>query len=326
MSKSLAKRANLFKKFSSQLHLLKNEGLIEIELLYDETYICPLCLRQFEEKDLVSSTTENFLTEEDAPPAKLGGSRGCLTCKECNSKAGHQIENHLVKVLRDIDDSKFHKGTIQQRRIPFEDTFVNTQITSEGNGLLQVLHKFENNNPTTLDRFIYSLKTKSIGEILHINGPKQPSDPKKVNKALLKTNYIISFSKFGYIFLLDRYYDSIRQDITDADYESEGHLMLNQQFSSEQIGTYFVHNPNARAIFNVFGLDTQYSETIIGAFLPLPQSTPKMLHESLVNKGRRIAQDQVGVTLHTTHYDPNADLFNDVSEIRKIKTWTNNIR
>ena len=62
MSKKLKSREKLFDKFSKQLHLLKNEGLIDIDLKYDETYICPICLDQFEKADLISNKTKNFLT------------------------------------------------------------------------------------------------------------------------------------------------------------------------------------------------------------------------------------------------------------------------
>jgi len=313
----------MFEKFSRQLHLLKDNGLIDIELKYDETYICPLCLDQFQKSDLISDPNNNYLTEEDAPPDKLNGSRIALTCKTCNSKAGHEIDYHLIKILRDIDDSKFHKDTVQHRRVEFEDTFINSQITSEGDGILKVLHRIDNNNPTTLERFIQKLKTKSIGEILHLNPPKQPADNRKVNKALLKTNYIITFAKFGYIFLLDEFYDTIRKEIRNPDFEAEGNLMINQQFNNSQVGTYYVINPNSKSIFNIFSLKTDYSETIIGSLLPFPDMSPKTLHHNLTSKGIKLGNGEVGVTLDTTHYDTNADLFNNLNEIKKILAWKN---
>lgn len=141
MSKRLQARTQLFEKFSKQLHLLEDNGILNIDLKYDETYICPLCLEQFKKSDLISDKSKNFLTEEDAPPAKLNGSRIALTCNECNSKAGHQIDHHLIHRIREIDDSRFHKDTVQNVRIEFEDTFVNSEITSNGNGLLSVLHR-----------------------------------------------------------------------------------------------------------------------------------------------------------------------------------------
>lgn len=321
MSKQLKSRERLFDKFSKQLHLLKNEGLIEIDLKFDETYICPICLDQFEKADLISSKSKNFLTEEDAPPAKLSGSRIALTCYECNSKAGHQIDHHLIHRLREIDDSKFHKDSVQNVRVEFEDTFINSVITSKGNGLLSVLHRIDNNNPTTLDRFIYQLKNKSLGEILSMSPKKKQIDNSKVDRALLKTNYIITFAKFGYIFLLDSFYQTIRDEIRNPDLPTNGHLMISNQFQSNQVGTYYVCNKNAKSIFNVFSLKTNYSETLIGALMPFPKMTPEELHKRLTNNGTKIGNEQVGVTLDTTNYDPKADLFTDLTEINKIRKW-----
>lgn len=323
MNKQLKSREKLFDRFSKQLHLLKNEGLINIDLKYDETYICPLCLNQFERSDLVSDKTKNFLTEEDAPPAKLNGSRIALTCFQCNSKAGHQIDHHLIHKIREIDDSKFHKGTTQRIRMEFEDTYVNSEITSKGNGLLSVLHKIDNNNPTTLDRFIYQLKNKSVGDLLDFSPKKKQIDNSKVDKALLKTNYIITFSKFGYIFLLDEYYNTIRDEIKKPDLPTDGHLMINNQFEPHQIGTYYVLNQNAKSIFNIFSLKTNYSETLIGALLPFPNMEPKQLHSNLTSNGTSIEKGKVGVELDTTTYDPDADLFGDLKEIKKIIAWKN---
>jgi len=321
MSKQLKSRERLFDKFSKQLHLLKNEGLIEIDLKFDETYICPICLEQFEKADLISSKSKNFLTEEDAPPAKLNGSRIALTCYECNSKAGHQIDHHLIHRIREIDDSKFHKDSVQRVRVEFEDTFINSEITSKGNGLLSVLHRIDNNNPTTLDRFIYQLKNKSMGEILNMSPKKKKIDDGKVDRALLKTNYIITFAKFGYIFLLDSYYQTIRDEINNPDLPTNGHLMINNQFQSSQVGTYYVINKNAKSIFNVFSLKTNYSETLIGALMPFPKTTPEELHKNLTANGTKIGNEQVGVTLDTKNYDQNADLFTDLTEINKIRNW-----
>lgn len=324
MSKTLNSRTKLFERFSKQLHLLKDAGILDIDLKYDETYICPICLEQFQKSDLISDNSKNFLTEEDAPPAKLNGSRIALTCYQCNSKAGHEIDHHLIHRIREIDDSKFHKDTVQQVCVEFEDTFINSQITSEGNGLLRVLHKIDNNNPNTLDRFIYQLKNKSLGEILNMTPKRKKIEDDKVDKALLKTNYIITFSKFGYIFILDDYYNTIRREIKEPELATDGHLMINNQFESDQIGTYYVENSSSKSIFNIFSLKTNYSETLIGALLPFPNMSPEELNHNLTSNGDKLGNGKIGVNLNTSTYDLNVDLFSDLTEINKILKWIKN--
>jgi len=324
MSNSIESRRKLFNLFSNQLHLLKEKGFIDIELKYEKTYICPICVRQFEENDIISNPNKNFLTEEDAPPEKLGGRRIALTCKECNSGAGHEIDVHLINRIKLIDTNQFYKGSKQFAFIEHDGEKFSAEITSNGDGTLRVYHRTKNNNPTLLDKFMYAIKNRDAGPLFDIKPREQKNDDVRVNLALLKTNYIITFSKFGYIFLLDKDYDNIREEIRDMNKGFEGQIFINNQFQNNQVGTYYVMNPNAKSIFNIFSLNTQYSETIIGAILPLPGKTPKEIHRNLVNKGYGIGQqDKVGVNLDTTTYDPNANLFTNVNEIQKIINWKN---
>lgn len=324
MSRKLTSRTKLFDKFSKQLHLLKANGLIDVELKYDETYICPLCLDQFQKTDLISNTSENFLTEEDAPPEKLGGSRIALTCKDCNSRAGYQIDNHLINRIREIDDSNFYKGSKQYGNLEYNGKKVTAEITSNGEGTLTILHRTKKNNPNILDKFIYGLKNKTVGQILNLEPKNYNVDSDRVNLALLKTNYIINFAQFGYIFLLDKHYDSIRQQIKNMNEGYDGQIFLKDQFPKDKEGMYYVLNPGAKSTFSIFLLKTEYSETLIGAILPLPNKTPEEIHYSLTGNGYNIGEKgKVGVSLDTSNYDKGADLFNDLKEIKKIIRWKN---
>lgn len=324
MSKKLNSRNRLFEKFSKQLHLLKDNGLINIDLKYDETYICPLCLEQFQKSDLISDTSKNFLTEEDAPPEKLGGSRIALTCKDCNSRAGYQIDNHLINRIREIDDSNFHKDSKQFGSLEYDGKKVTAEITSNGDGTLTILHRTKKNNPTLLDKFIYGIKNKTVGPILNLKPKDYKVNSDRVNLALLKTNYIINFAKFGYIFLLDEHYNSVREQIKDMNKGYDGQIFLKDQFSKDKEGMYYVFNEGAKSTFNIFSLKTDYSETLIGAILPMSNRTPEEIHYSLTGKGYNIGEKgKVGVSLNTSSYDSGADLFNDLSEINKIIAWKN---
>ncbi|CAI9678693.1 hypothetical protein HZQ11_13685 [Elizabethkingia anophelis] len=322
MSNNIESRKRLFDKFSSQLHLLRDEGLLNIDLKFERTYICPICLRQFEESDLISTVDKNFLTEEDAPPAKLDGQRVALTCFECNSTAGHQIDVHLINRIKYIDRSKFYKGSKQEGFFEYEGKRIMAEITSNGDGTLEILHKTKNNNPTLLDKFMYGIKNKDIGPLLNLQPKRTNDNSDRVNLALLKTNYIITFSKFGYIFLLDKHYDNIREQIRDVNKGFDRQIFLKDQFSNNKIGTYYVFNDDAKSIFNIFSLRTEYSETLIGAILPLPEKTPDEIYKSLVTNGFSTEKSgETDVTLNTRNYDPDADVFSDMKEIMKIVNW-----
>ncbi len=317
MSQGLARRKSLFLKFSSQLLLLKQMGVIIRDFKYDQPYICPICLDEFSENDLYESSDKNFLTLEDAPPNSLGGNKIALTCKKCNSECGHNIDFHLAEILKSIDNHSLFQGSKTHMTVEFEGTPLNAEVISKGNGLLEVRHDIKKNNPIILEKFINSLKNKDSKPVLNIFPPKSRHEPDKVNYALVKTNYIITFAKFGYIFLLNEQYSSIRKQLLKPNSEIYPFtFFIKDQFQRESIGTYYAHNQGIESIFNVFSLRTKYSETLIGGFIPLPT-----LSSDEFAKRLEIINSNPLLTLETTTYDPDVDLFHDEREIGKILNW-----
>ena len=160
--------------------------------------------------------------------------------------------------------------------------------------------------------------------VLNLEPPgRSKVDPKRVNYALVKTNYIITFAKFGYIFLLDPQYDNIRRQLLEPEnIHYPWTPFLKDQMTSENIGTYYVDNPGLGSILNIFALRTEYSETIIAGTLPLP-------FLSTEEYGARIdaAKDHNDeFELVTMSYDPEANLFNNWVEIRKVLNWANHFQ
>lgn len=322
MSKGLERRKQLFNKFSKQLLLLKQLGVINREFKYAQPYLCPICLREFTDKDLIESAN-NFLTLEDAPPDSLGGSKIVLTCRECNSGCGTSIDHHLTTVLRAIDASYFYKGSKQFATINHEGKKITVELESLGDGTLTAYHRISKNNPTLLEKFIFGLKNKTIGPVLNLNPPKMHFNSKCVNYALVKTNYIITFSKFGYIFLLNEAYDDLRNQLLHPEEETYPWTpFIKNQFNRETIGTYYIHNKGAESIFNIFALRTEYSETLIGGLLPLPSIKTDDLGKSIDSQKDRRSE----LSLNATNYDFNIDLFSDVAEINKILNWIEKVK
>ncbi len=83
----------IFKTYAKNFSLVMSKGRPDIQVL-EPVYACPLCLRFFGERHLVNQE-ENFLTIEHIPPESLGGKKGVLTCKECNSTHGHKLDSQL---------------------------------------------------------------------------------------------------------------------------------------------------------------------------------------------------------------------------------------
>lgn len=306
----------LFDKFPGQLHLLKENNLIDIDLKYEKTYICPLCLNQFSENDLVANKTKNYLTEEDAPPASLGGSRIALTCKKCNSECGHKIDYQLKELIEHEENSKFIKGTIQRGTIDYEGEQVTVEMSADGNGVLQARHDTKRNNPTLFKKFIDSIKK---GNLINFKPKAHRLDNNKINYAFYKTNYIITFSKFGYIFLLNKSYDKLREQILNPEKELiKYNLAIHNPHLSKHIGTHYILDNEIKAIFNIFNMKTRLTEKAYGAFLPIPNIS----FEKFVEEMEKKIVKNVAV-FNKSEYDDSKDLFSDIEEIKKIINWIN---
>ena len=55
-------------------------------------YVCPICAKGYDRHQLEAGT----LTLEHVPPKSLGGKGIVLTCKNCNSTAGHSVDAALA--------------------------------------------------------------------------------------------------------------------------------------------------------------------------------------------------------------------------------------
>ena len=304
----------IFDKFSNQLTLLKNNGLLDCELKYERTYICPLCLNQFSDSDLTPKLFKNYLTEEDAPPASLGGSRVALTCKKCNSECGHNIDYQLKELIEHEENSRFIKGSVQRGTVDFEGRQITVEMKSKGKGNLQASHDENRNDPSIFQRFINSIRE---GSVINFIPKKNRLDPNKLCYAFFKTNYIITFSKFGYLFLLDPAYNELREQILNPNVVLiDYNLAIHNPHFNDHIGTHYVTDAGIKAIFNIFNLKTKLSEKPYGVFLPIPSiSIESFVTEMETKRVDGMAQ------FNKTIYDDDADLFNDIEEIRKIKNW-----
>jgi hypothetical protein len=310
------KKKRLFDKISNQLLLLKENKIISNCFQFDNPYLCPICLREFSEQHLTPSK-ENYLTLEDAPPDSLGGSKIALTCKECNNTCGHTIDWHLTEAINYKDSQAFYKGSVHHGKVAIDGKYVTVELTAEGDGVLKAYHRIANNNPTVLEKFIYGLKNKTIGPLLNFERPAPRFLKERVNYAIVKANYIITFAKFGYIFLLDPIYNDIRSQLLNP-----GEVIypyspfVENQFSTQDIGTKYITTQGLESIMNIMAFRTNYSETIVSASLNLP-------HLTIAQLGTRIDHAKKGNVLQgeLSRYDESIDLFNDITEIEKLRGW-----
>ena len=97
---------------------------------------------------------------------------------------------------------------------------------------------------------------------------------------------------------------------------------MKDQFEEENLGTYYITNPGAHSILEIFKLESKYSKTIIGAVLPLPKLSIEEVFETL--------EDSLDINgegyLENNVYDPAEDVFADLEKIDIMHKWAFGIK
>jgi hypothetical protein len=308
------KRLRLFRRYSNHLNLLKENGLLpDVKLKHDRTYICPICLEQYSEEEGLNTQAQNYLTFEDIPPVTLGGRANILTCRRCNNVCGQTIDHHLTNRMREWDAQQFLPGTEANVKIEYQNRTLQGTIIIEEDGTKRMKHSPGRNHPATLNEYIESV-SKPEERIVNLKFLPSKVNFDRLQIALLKIGYLMIFEKFGYAFILDPIYDSVRQQILNPDeriYPAQ--FWSNQDFLIEKIGVQVVTDRGLECIASVFPLRTHTTRTFI-TFLPLPvrpiEGVLETLKSSIDGETRMVGM--------TTYHD---DYLQDIHAIKQFLNW-----
>lgn len=262
-------RKGIFDRYSSNLHLLHSSGYLgETELPFDETYICPLCLRPFQASDIFAHKG-NHLTLEDVPPKSLGGKPLILTCKECNNAAGQKIDGHLYSRMFELDHRNFTPGSRFHAMFTQDGKVTRGEVIVGLDSVIKVSQSYDHNKRETLNEFVKDISPKTGNPLMNIEFYPKRIDFKRLEVALLKTAYLLCFEKYGYAFILDPIYDHVREQIKhpDADiYPSKAWFI--GPFKEGNEGCHFVSNHGLECIMSIFTLKSITKRTF-GFILPV---------------------------------------------------------
>lgn len=232
----------LFSSFASHLDLLRNEGITTDT----GEYICPICLNKFDSSQL------SELSLEDAPQASLGGNKIAITCKKCNNTCGHEIDSHLVNFIKYIEEKEFLPDSDRRVKIFDDEKIVNATLEVGNHRELKIIIPDKINNPTTLSNHISKMKERVI---IDIQNNSLKIDMKKVSVAILKNAYILLFAKFGYSFLLNKFYNQLREQILEPmRYIIQDGLRTKQSTIAVSDGIYFSNNNLYKGFFVIYSL------------------------------------------------------------------------
>jgi len=313
------KRKSIFDKYSENLIFLKSKGIIDIELKYERTYICPICLDQFAESAL-DQKIENPLSLEDAPPKSLGGKAKILTCKKCNNTCGHEIDKHLTERMQELDNHKFMTNTEFTAKFEINGNIVQGKISIDENGTMTAYHMDKNNNPIKLKDYI---KTAKKDTVINLQIDKKQVNPINLQIALLKTGYLLTFEKYGYSLILDNSYQRIRNQLKNPlniIYPLD--FWFKAPFPREVFGVPFIIENGLEAICPIFPLKTSASERVFGTIIPL---TTKPI-EKVISKFKDRFKVQKRFPVAFDPMNGGVDYLTDLEAILKMKTWINNLK
>ncbi len=188
-----------------KLYELGKKAVMKITSRQTLGYVCPICLRCFENLD--------ELTEEHVPPESIGGEVLCLTCRECNCIAGYSVD---AQVQREQLSRTFivKNGRARKAKLIVGDAKVNIDLRfSEQGGEINILG--DQNDPKVVEtlkpilkEIIQSGKSFNLRDIVSYSR-------KAADIGYLKTAYLAAFAKFGYSYILRPALNRVRQQIKE---------------------------------------------------------------------------------------------------------------
>ncbi|TRW25354.1 hypothetical protein FMM05_08605 [Flavobacterium zepuense] len=313
MSKTQEKRHKIFNIYSKQLHSLVDNGLSDIQLKFEKTYICPICYNQFSEADLDTSK-ESFLTLEDAPPKSLGGKANTLTCNKCNNEFGHTIDFHLAEYINEADIHAFLPNTGSRVKMTHKGIRVQGIVNVDADGKITITHIEKINNPKVLKDYVAKTGKDDIADL---EFPASRVEFKKFEIALLKTAYILAFEKFGYPLILSKAFDIVRDQLRNPEKNiySTGFWSRQSVFNKSIAGVLLIITPGFEGFQAIFVLATGASESGYGVYLPISYKTA-------ISTIENFKKQEAGFGLKYESYQ-ESDYFNDESNQKMCVAFMN---
>ncbi|MCX5804992.1 MAG: hypothetical protein NT010_02825 [Proteobacteria bacterium] len=182
-------------------------------------YYCPICGVGYPESSAIAGTD---LTLEDVPPKSIGGKPILLTCRQCNSSAGHKIDVCTAS-KREFD--KFERivcgqenGTIPVAKLSLASFNIAASI-SRGHSF-DVMPLPNANSPTTIEKYKEHLENLAAS---NANGFEfelsmtQKYDHRLYKLSQLKSSFLLIFAWLGYGYAFAPNLEGVRRQIQEPE-------------------------------------------------------------------------------------------------------------
>lgn len=312
MNKQDKIRELLFNKYSQNLKMLVENGVLDLELPFAETYMCPICMKFFSREDL-NQQSANPLTLEDVPFKSLGGSPVILTCRKCNNFCGQNIDYHLVERMRQLDHSQFMPETETNASFERNGIKIQGRIRVEKDGTIMAIHMMKRNNPNVFERFI---KDNLPDTLLNIAFFRTPVKPDMIHLALLKIGYLLVFEKYGYAFICDDEKQRIRNQLLNPDkFTYPIGFWLQPPNGVIDFGVPIITQLGYEAFLPVFPLITSRTQRPFAVIIPMTKRPVEEIISTIQGEFRN------SPTLTLEMSKLNDDYLLSIDSVRHTKNW-----
>lgn len=182
-------------------------------------YYCPICGKRYPEK---SAAIGSDLTLEDVPPKSVGGRAILLTCRRCNSSAGHTVDASIAGRKNLETYSKIMSGQVKGE-IPFATLSIeelNLAVTISSADSFDIKPIIRANAPTTIESYQERLRevvSNNINELEFKISAYQKYDHRFFKLSHLKSAFLLIFAWLGYRYAFDPRLEIVRQQIQEPE-------------------------------------------------------------------------------------------------------------
>jgi hypothetical protein len=277
--------ARLFEAYASNLSIC--------DPALQNVIACPLCLRKF----TLDALESKILTEEHIISRELGGKLVTLTCKECNSSDGSELDSNLINEFRALDGLSGLSGKPFKGRVKMRDAKQDVEIyfSTGKSPKIRLVGDKQRVNPASAQAIMQALEKE----------PKEVSfqvdfgySPQKANVAKLRAAYLLMFRYFGYEYILHESLKEVRQQI----------LSPGQDIIASKASIAFKHDPEElnsiglirspselRAFIVSFKVSTAIDRSF-GVILPGFSSDSNGIYDRWSEKSEALKDSQMDIT------------------------------
>lgn len=198
-------------------------------------YACPICLIGYPSVDAFSL--------EDVPPKSIGGRPLLLTCKTCNSRAGHEIDVHIHEAAKEAEIASGSRP--QQVRLSALGETITANVRVE-DGNLDISGVENRSDPrafASLFRELAGVSEAGSSDARFTITYKTRHDAHREAIAWLKVGYLYAFSVLGYNYILRPELEVVRSQIRSPKDDLASSLVRRFGESPGEDGVHFVFNP-----------------------------------------------------------------------------------